>query len=206
MNQGDGQPPLIDQTSPRAVFAHLVAAALAEISLRPSPMATAYLIELLDERVCQPGEPDESSALAEMLLEARLAAGPVRIRRMRGLGDRALFGAGYFGEQLVRKAVDIDYYREIGRQAYRDVAVALAASGQCGGTWPKLYLELSERFPAFVDVLAEVGERSRGDVEPDMDLLRLFERYRRTGSSRDRRRLLQLGHVPPDRGELKWWQ
>jgi len=55
-----------------------------------------------------------------------------------------------------------------------------------------------------VDVLAEVGDRTRfGGSE---DLLRLYERYVRTGSPRDRGRLLRRGQVPPDRRSLRFWQ
>ena len=42
---------LIERNTPRAVFAELVAGALFETRVRPSPMAIAYLIELLDSRV-----------------------------------------------------------------------------------------------------------------------------------------------------------
>ena len=42
----DARGPLIARTSPRALFAELVGGALVEIGSRPSPMATAYLIEL----------------------------------------------------------------------------------------------------------------------------------------------------------------
>jgi hypothetical protein len=53
-------------------------------------------------------------------------------------------------------------------------------------------------------VLAEVGERARpgGSVE----LLRLYERYLETGSTRDRRRLIALGLMPPDRRRHRVWQ
>jgi len=203
MDQSDGQRPLIEQTSPRAVFAQLVAVALAQIPVRPSPMATAYLIELLDQQVARAAEPDSDQALAETLLAARLEAGTDRIRRMRGVGDRALFGAGYFGDSLARRAIDLDYFREIGRHAYEDVAARLAGQG-VGQTWTRLYRELSTHFAEFVDVLAEVADRSRRS--PPADMLRLYERFLRTGSARDRERLARAGHPLPDRAGLRWWQ
>lgn len=198
--------PLIASTSPRAVFADLVGCALTEIDLRPSPMATAYLVELLDGRVRAPepdacGEPE--ATLTEALFAARSAEGPERIARLRQLGDRTLFVAGFFGDSLNRSVVDIDYYGDVGRAAYANLADSLAR--QVGEkAWTGLYSELSRRFDEFVDVLAEVGDRTR--ARGCEDLLRLYERYLRTGSPRDRGRLLRRGQVPPDRRTLQFNQ
>jgi hypothetical protein len=169
-------------------------------------MAIAYLIELLDSRVreADPAAADsEETTLAEGLLVARLHRGAVRLRRLRDLGDRALFVAGFFGDSLSRSVVDIDYYGDVGRAAYANLAESLAQQVR-EKAWPGLYVELAQRFDEFVDVLAEVGDRTRaGRCE---DLLRLYERYLKTGSPRDRSRLLRLGHVPPDRNALRFWQ
>lgn len=198
------RPPRIQRSHPRAVFAQLVAAALGRSRLQPSPMATAYLIELLDERVRQGAtDPEEPTSLAEALLEAQLDRGTARIRRMRSLGDRALFVSGFFGDSLTRSVVDIDYYCQIGGSAYGDVAVRLRDRG-AGGSWTRLYSELSQRFADFAEVLSEVGDRAR-PPQPE-NLLRLFERYLRTGSERDRERLIRSGHLPPDRSRTQWWQ
>ena len=198
---------LIERTTPRAVFAELVASVLGETRVRPSPMAIAYLIELLDSRVCTAAPTadgaDDEGTLAEDLLAARLHAGGARLRRLRDLGDRALFIAGFFGDSLSRSVVDIDYYGDVGRAAYVNLAESLARQ-VTEKTWTGLYLELAQRFDQFVDVLAEVGDRTRfGGSE---DLLRLYERYVRTGSPRDRGRLLRRGQVPPDRRALRFWQ
>lgn len=198
---------LIAWTTPRAVFAELVASVLGETRVRPSPMAIAYLIELLDSRVrtaapAAEGASDEAT-LAEDLLAARLQAGVARLRRLRDLGDRALFIAGFFGDSLSRSVVDIDYYGDVGRAAYANLAESLARQVR-EKAWTGLYIELSQRFDDFVDVLAEVGDRTRSGGSED--LLRLYERYLRTGSLRDRGRLLRRGQVPPDRRALRFWQ
>jgi hypothetical protein len=198
---------LIERTTPRAVFAELVASALWETRVQPSPMAIAYLIELLDSRVrtAAPAADDaaDEGTLAEDLLAARLHAGITRLRRLRNLGDRALFVAGFFGDSLSRSVVDIDYYGDVGRAAYANLAESLARQ-VTEKTWTGLYLELAQRFDQFVDVLAEVGDRTRSGGSED--LLRLYERYMRTGSPRDRGRLLRRGQVPPDRRSLRFWQ
>ena len=122
---------------------------------------------------------------------------------MRHLGDHALFVSGFFGDSLARKVVDIDYYQQIGRTAYRDVATGLSGRGSATG-WMLLYRELSGRFGDFVDVLAEVGDRSR--PSRSQNLLRLYERYLLTGSERDRRRLIQSGHPSPAVRNIEWSQ
>jgi len=202
---------LIERTASRGVFAELVASALGETQVQPSPMAIAYLIELLDSRVrvtapvadADADADAEQATLAEGLLLARLQRGSNRLRRLRNLGDRALFVAGFFGDSLSRSVVDIDYYGDVGRAAYANLADSLAQQLR-ENVWPGLYSELAERFNEFVDVLAEVGDRTRfGRSE---DLLRLYERYLRTGSPRDRSRLLRRGQVPPDRRALRFWQ
>jgi len=194
----------IESTSPKAVFAQLVACALGKAEIEPSPMATAYLVELLDERIRSPESVAETTpSLAEQLLTAQRDSGAVRIRKMRNLGDRALFVSGFFGDSLARKLVDIDYYRQVGRTAYGDVANRLAGAAS-GRNWTRLYRELSGRFGEFVDVLAEIAEQSRPDCAPDRS--RLYDRFLLTGSERDRRRLVANGQLSPDRRGLDRWQ
>ena len=193
----------IERGVPRAFFAELVALALGRARLQPSAMATAYMIELLDERVLQRDDSAGEETLAEALFAAQLDSGANRIRRLRSLGDHALFVSGFFGDSLARQVVDIDYYRQIGSCAYGNLAVGLRRGGG-GGSWTGLYLELARHFAEFVDLLAEVGDRSRGS-QPE-NLLRLYDRYLCTGSARDRQRLLRGGQLPPERAGLKQWQ
>lgn len=198
---------LIRGTTPREVFTELVTGALGGVRVPPTPLAVAYLIELLDQRVRVPEPaglgPGEESTLAEGLLAARLEQGAARLRRLRSLGDRALFISGFFGDSLDRSAVDLDYYGEAGRAAYADVARGLSIRLR-EKAWPGLFEELAERFCDFVEVLTEVSERTR--VQRPLGLLRLYERYLRTGSDRDRRRLLSRGCVPLDPSVMRFWQ
>jgi hypothetical protein len=193
------QPPLIERASPRAVFASLVADALAAAPAEPSPMATAYLIDLLEERV---RTADSSGAGPDTLAEAWLAAvretGSQRLQRLRDLGDRALFVSGYFGASLTRSVVGRGYYRDMGRTAYGSLAVALG-SPDAEGSWRRLFEELADRFAEFTLVLSEVSDRVYRD-RPEW-LLGLYDRYLATGSSRDRARLIGAGcSLPPRPG------
>ncbi len=193
----------VDRGSPRQLFAELVAGAAQITRPPPTELAVHYLIELLTGRVRAPAVAEQEPGLGEELLRARLESGAARTRRLHALGDRALFVSGFFGDSLRRSLVDLGYYREIGRAAYADVASELSLR-TAARAWQRLFEELADRFRDFVDVLAEVGDRSR--PAGAMDLLRLYERYLETGSARDRRRLVALGQAPPDRRRHRVWQ
>jgi len=198
--------PLIASASPRAIFADLLGGALTEVGLRPSPMATAYLVELLDEQMRSPGpgecgEPE--ATLTEALFAARVAEGAERIARLRRLGDRTLFTAGFFADSLRRGVMSQGYYREVGRIAYASLADSLAA-GLAERTWPQLFEELAERFREFADVLAAVGDRACS--HGPQALMRSYERYLESGSERDRRRLLRHGQIVAPPVEPRRWQ
>jgi len=197
-------PVQIDRSVPRAVFAELLALALARNPWQPSPMAIAYLVELLDERVLEnPSGLGDEQTLAEALLAAQADQGVDRIRRMRGLGDHALFVSGFLADSVLGGAVDADYYWQIGRSAYGDVVSGLRGRGE-SGSWARLYAELGERFGEFAEILAEVGDQTRPGRP--RDLLGVCDRYLRTGSTRDRDLLLRAGYLAPDLSGLRWWQ
>ncbi|MCH7645316.1 MAG: hypothetical protein IH974_10835 [Myxococcales bacterium] len=203
-NSRQADPVQIDRSVPRAVFAELLAGALDKVRLRASPMAVAYLVELLDERVLENRDGiGGEQTLAEALLAAQRDHSVDRIRRMRGLGDHALFVSGFLADSLLGGAVDASYYRQIGCSAYGDVVSGLRGRGEVG-SWTGLYRELTERFGEFVELLAEVGDRARPGRP--QNLLGIYERYLRNGSARDRDLLLRAGYLPPDRSGLRWWQ
>jgi len=180
----------ISRVPTRAVFAELLAGALDRTRVWPSPLATAYLVELLEERVAWGPVPGAGETLAEALLAARRESGAARIRHLRGLGDRALFVSGFFGDSLARRPVGIRYYGDAGRLAYAGVSAAL------GAPQSQLFEELADRFVEFAEVLAEVGDSTR--ARGARGLVPLYERYLRTGSARDRRRLLRRGLSVPE--------
>jgi len=187
-------PPLIERTSPRAVFAGLVAEALSVAPADVSPMATAYLVGLLEARLPASGDDAEPEAtLAEAWLAAAADRGSGRLRRLRALGDRALFVSGYFGASLTRSVVGCGYYRDMGRNAYGALASALGALPE--RTWPQLFEELADRFAELVHVLGEVSDRVYRD-RPEW-LLALYDRYLATGSPSARAKLVRIGCVLP---------
>src|SRR3954470_416916 len=101
-----------------------------------------------------------------------------RARLLRRLGDTSLFVSGMFGECLTRKAVDVDYYIEMGGRAYDALGDVAARRGAERSLWD----ELSEKFSQLVEVLNEVAERTL--LNSDTGLVRLYEKWMRTGNAR----------------------
>lgn len=199
-----GQPggSLIDRSPPRVLFAELVAGAIERTRVEPTPLATAYLVGLLDQGVrARPSRRDANGAeetLAEGLLRARLERGGCRLRRLRGVGDRALFVAGFFGDSLDRGVVGIAYYGDAGRRAYAELSAGLrgpspapSADSELPAPVPELFEELADRFADFVDVLTEVGDSTLAS-RPE-GLAPLYLRFLQLGRDRDRRRLVRRG-------------
>jgi len=188
----------IDLSAPRAVFAELLAGALdhAAPPTPPTPVAVAYLIDLLAERVRAPGCAAPAIAGTAQLVSGVEADGE-RLLRLRRLGDAALFVAGFFGESLARTPFGGVPTGEAGRLAYAALSAALTRLA-AERTWSRLYEELADRFRDFADLLAEVGERTRGGPSPR--IAGLYSRYLATGSERDRRRLVGLGALAPEAG------
>lgn len=189
---GPASPAGLELSSPRSVFADLLAGALRTLGTRPSPLAVSYLIGLLELQVRSPTA-GEAPSLAEDLLGAIAEGGKTQILRLRELGDRALFISGFFGESLQRRVVDLEYYGDVGRTAYSRVSTEFGRSQDARG-WHELFQELADEFGAFVDLLAEVGSQTRplGTV----NLLCVYDRYVETGCERERAKLIRAGLIP----------
>jgi hypothetical protein len=126
--------------------------------------------------------------LAMRLAEALETGGSRQRTLLRQVGDVSLFISGFFPDRLRRSLVDVDYYATLGGYAYGSLGhrddEALAP----------VFAELAEQFLQFVDVLSEVSERS--SLSSSTDVLRLYERWLRTGSKHCGQRLIEQGVVP----------
>ena len=83
--------------------------------------------------------------------------------------------------------MDLDYYISLGGYAYSRLASHDDAFADVFG-------ELAEKFVPVVDVLSDISDRSRSS---NRDVLRLYERWLRTGSERDRLLLAEKGLTAP---------
>ena len=121
-------------------------------------------------------------------MKALGAAGIRQRHELRSVGDLSLFISGYFSDSLNRSLVAVDYYVQLGEHAYGSLA------RHDDSVFGQVFDELSWKFVAFVDVLGEVRDRSA--LATNVDLLRLYERWLRTGSRRSAELLAARGIVP----------
>lgn len=176
--------------SPVEFFKELVDGALAHQRLEANELTAYYVVQLLASYVERPVRPDEeqSRPLALRLAQA-LESGGVRQRTsLKQIGDLSLFISGFFSDSLNRKLVDVDYYVSIGGCAYG------ALSRVETDTFSPVFAELANKFVGFVDVLSEVSERT--SCASNSEVLRLYEKWLKTGSRRSSQLLIERGVVP----------
>jgi hypothetical protein len=180
---------LVRNETPEAYFKELVDAALQRQRLQPSELTSFYVVNLLTTFVhSDHGLSGQDEPLALKLARAMEAAGATRRDALRSVGDVSLFVAGFFSDSLNRKLVDVDYYVKLGGRAYESLSHFERE------TFAPVFAELAGSFLAFVDVLNDVSERCT--VTSNANVLRLYEKWLRTGSRRDGQRLVERGIVP----------
>jgi len=172
-------------------FKEMVDGALAHQGLATQELTAFYVVQLLTSFLQRPiagGEHVDEAPLGLRLAKAFEGGGPQQRASLRQIGDVALFVSGFFSDSLSRKLVDVDYYVSIGGRAYN------ALSRVETDTFSTVFAELGEKFVGFVDVLSEVSERT--SCSSNADLLRLYEKWVKTGSRRSGQLLVERGVVP----------
>ena len=167
-------------------FKELVDGALAHQRIAAGELTAFYVVHLLAGFVQRPADEDDSP-LATQLARALEIGGAQQRASLRQIGDLSLFISGFFSDSLRRKVVDVDYYVSIGGFAYN------ALSRYESETFSPVFAELAEKFVGFVDVLSEVSERT--SCASNLDLLRLYEKWLKTGSRRSGQLLVERGVV-----------
>jgi hypothetical protein len=178
---------VVRRESASEYFKELVEGALAHQRIAAGELTSFYVVNLLTGFLQRPAEDDETP-LAFRLADALDAAGMRQRASLKQIGDFSLFVSGFFADSLNRKHVDVDYYVSIGGTAYT------ALSRHETDTFSPVFAELADNFVRFVDVLSEVSERA--SLGSNVDLLRLYERWLKTGSRRSGQLLAERGVVP----------
>lgn len=192
--------------SPEGFFQELVQEGLKQRKVSTIPLVERYLVNLLqhylDARNLFENEYANESGvknpqtLAEAYLMAQNAEIPVRVEMLRKLGDRALYISGFFGDSLARKVVDIDYYADIGGAAYASLAHHTREDAMV-----RVYSTFSRQFLEFVDVLTHISHHSF--IKSDESILRLYDRYLKTGSDLAREKLEEMGVLTLPQDQVK---
>ena len=160
--------------------------------------ATGYLVGLLEDFV----HPDRRAGealdrpLTLLLDEALHETDPGdRFERLRVIGDGVLYGCGFFGDHFEARGVNARYLHGLGTRAY-DAASSILRRG-ANDAGPDLFEELAQKFDAFVEVVAEVADSTVAmGSETSSGLLRVYERWLKTGSERLATALTSRGMVP----------
>jgi hypothetical protein len=168
-------------------FKDLVDRALTHQGVATQELTSYYVVQLLAGFLQQPENLDDGP-LSVRLVQALESGGMRQRASLKQIGDLSLFIAGFFSESLNRKMVDVDYYATIGGRAYH------ALSRVETDTFSPVFAELGSKFVDFVDVLSEVSERT--SCATNVDLLRLYEKWVKTGSRRSGQLLVERGVVP----------
>ena len=180
--------PILREQTPAEYFKELVQTSLIRQHVQTGDLTEYYLVNLLcqyirpDQRDAEHGEP-----LAVRLARALQTGGMEQRTRLRSLGDFSLFTAGFFSDSFRRRQIDVDYYVSMGEYAYGSLSRAEDA-------FREVFAELARKFVGFSDVLADISERTA--LTSNNDVLRIYEKWLRTGSHRDGQRLIERGIVP----------
>lgn len=184
----------------RDFFRESIDAAIVKQGVRVDPHAAYYVVNLLtlfsrSESLYEDhGDSYGIKPLALMLADA-VEAQSVTERNfsLQRIGDVALFVAGFFADSLSGKPVDVDYYIYMGGSAYGSLSEEIRGTTR-GTALAPVYGELARKFQVLVDVLNEVRDGAR--QSSDVDLLRTYEIWLKTGSQRAAELLRQNGVIP----------
>jgi hypothetical protein len=185
-------------TTPREYFSEVVESSLAKRNFKTLPAVQGYLVHLLEHYLdARNLFENQHGTLAEAFLIASKSQGSEKFELLKKLGDRSLYISGFFGDSLSRKLVDLDYYAGMGGAAYGSLA-EFSREDEIS----EVYRTFSRRFIDFVDVLTYISQQSA--LHTDQGLLRLYDRYMRTGSELAKEQLIEMGvlTLPTDQAKL----
>jgi hypothetical protein len=178
-------------------FHDVVDDAMRKKNVAATEAAEYYLVSLLtdyarpDPRSCEALE----RPLTLLLDEALHAPGQERFERLRVLGDGVLYVSGFFAPHLETRGVEVRYVTSLGARAYDGAGKLLRGSADENA--PDLFFELAENFERFAELLSAVAEKLLLAAAPSSQgLLKLYERWLKTGSETLGSELLGRGVLP----------
>ena len=193
-----------------AYFREAVEAAIKARRVEIASPTQAYLVGILEEQAKpgteQPGQP--FTLLFEAALEAPTLSD--RFERLRVLGDGLLYRLGFFGDHFEARGVDADYLIALGSRAYQTAGSMLAgastraldAATNTSVAELDVFGELARKFGTMVGVLNEVADATTAaNASSQAGVVRLYERWLRTGSDSLAEALQSHGLTQPKRGQ-----
>jgi hypothetical protein len=181
-------------------FNDVVEDAMKARHVEATELTTRYIVALLSDFA----RPDVRAGqaldrpLAILLDEALHTVEPAeRFERLRSLGDGVLYSCGFFGDHFQAKGVEQSYLVGIGSVAYGGASSVLRIRAEDAAKKLDIYRELADKFASFVGVLSEIADATSAmAVAGSRDLLKVYERWLKTGSDRLAQTLTSHGLVP----------
>lgn len=173
-------------------FREIVSTAMGRQHIDAEPETRDYVTAMLVNYSGRGAAEFLDRPMVVILDEAMASAPGMRMVGLQTVGDGSLYLAGLFGDHLARANLDLGYYVHLGRFAYLEAA---GLARKTVGSDPVAFVELAERFPKFVDVLAEVAESAAlGGLT--RSLVQHYDRYKNGGSQRSLEAMAKLGAFP----------
>lgn len=162
------------------LFRSLLDDGLKRVSLRISLPAQAYIGDLLvfyihsDHLFDQDMDSGRKNikTLSEFYFKAHKAPFNEKLNMLKQIGDRSLYLVGFFRESLNKKLVSLDYYLDMGQNAYESLAEHHPQE--------EIFSELSYYFPDLVDALSYIAQKK--SIRTNKDLIKICNDYIKTGS------------------------
>lgn len=193
-----GMRPTLDLSANLETFFHdVVDDAMKKKHVEATEAAEYYLVSLLTDYARPDARCSEAleRPLTLLLDEAMHAPGQERFERLRALGDGVLYVSGFFAPHLETRGVEVGYVTSLGARAYDGAAKMLRGANDNAA--PDLFVELAANFERFAELLSAVAERlSLAAAPSSQGLLKLYERWLRTGSETIGSELMQRGVLP----------
>jgi hypothetical protein len=205
---------IVSTGSLTAYFHGVVEDAIKARHVEATELAVTYIVALLSDyaRPDQPAGRALNRPLTFLLDEALHTVEPAeRFDRLRTLGDGVLYSVGFFRDHFESKGVEPGYLIGIGSVAYGGASSVLrSADGTSAASGPRrgptscaaekkldIYRELADKFASFVGVLSEIADATQASsVAGSRDLLKVYERWLKTGSGKLAEALTSHGLVP----------
>jgi len=170
-------------------FVEHVTEAMRDLRVETRAETQGYLVNLLSGFAVSEKTQSLSEPLARLFERALQATGVERLARLRDLGDAALFICGFFPDSFDRRGLSRTYVVDMGGRAYLVVGQSAREHARA-----EVFVELGGRFDDMARVLDEVRERTA--MCTDGEIVRLYERWSRSGSPTLAERLRRRGVHP----------
>ena len=184
--------PVVEST--KDFFNVLIKTGLSESNIKVSVSVKNYLNDLLQFYILSDHLFSETNSsgkkqintIAELYLTRNISKVNTK-NQLKKIGDTSLYLSGFFRESLKRKMISVDYYIQMGQNAYETLG-DLQKEGD-------LFKELAQHFTDLVFVLFCIYKKSIGNHYDY--LLSLIDQYMDTQSNKVAKELLSHGiHIP----------